>query len=144
MRRIGMMVAALVLWAGFATGQTIYNPTVIEFQSPDHTSACPGNGCVDHYVVEYWLQGVDPATGQPVSSATLAKTKAVLVATGVYQGKLADLTPLMGIPIGQTYVARMIAWNAGTDPAFASARSAPSNPFASAGAPRTPLAVSLK
>jgi len=129
-----------------AIGQVIYNPTTILFDSPDHATGCPGTACVDHYVVEYWLQGVDPATGSPVSTATLLKAKVIANNPGppAYKALLSDLTPLLGIPIGQTYVARVVAWNAGTDPAFASARSAPSNPFASAGAPRSPLAVSLK
>jgi hypothetical protein len=124
--------------------QTVYNPTVIQFNSLDHSIACPADKCVSSYKVEYWLQGVDPATGQPVSTYTLAKAK--VVASGItdpaWQANLADLTPIPAIPVGSNYVARVIA--VGLDAATLSARSAASNPFASAGAPRSLTNVLLK
>jgi hypothetical protein len=108
-------------------------PTKTQFDSPDHTKTCPSDGCVASYKIELWLQGVDPTTGQPVTTYTLAKNK--VTATGLaapepaYQALFADVQPLWAVPAGQTYVIRMVAVG---DPAtLVSARSTPSGPFAS-------------
>lgn len=110
--------------------QTVYNPQTLQFDSPDHATAVS-------YKVELWLQGVDPATGAPISTFTLAKDK--VVASGLtapepqLKANLSDLTPLFAYPSGQFYVARLVA--VGVTPDLISARSTPSNPFARAVAP---------
>lgn len=125
-------------WAAMATAQTVYNPKIVQFDSPDHATL------VGSYTVEFWMVGVDPATGKPVSTYTLDKSKVTTLGTTspMYQANLADLTPVPAIPIGSTYVARLLA--VGMDTSMISPRSDPSNPFASAVVPRSPLAVQLK
>lgn len=141
MRKLLVASLMLLMTAATARSQTVYNPTTVEFDSPDHLTDCSGAPCVSAYVVEYWLQGVDPATGQPVSSATIPKAK-VTGAAPKYQALFSDFLPLMAIPVGNTYVARLRS--VGVTPDLLSVRSLPSNPFASATVPRTPLAVSVK
>lgn len=143
MRTVIALVVALLL-AAAAGAQTVYNPKVIQFDSPDHATACPGTSCVSAYKVEYWLPGVDPATGQPVSTYDLPKTAVAAnpAAPPAYQAQLTALTPLPAVPVGTTYVARMVA--VGNDATLLSARSVASNPFVYPAAPRSPAAVSLK
>jgi hypothetical protein len=143
MRRALLVMVAL-LWAGTASAQSlVYNPRYIDFESPNHTTACPADACVSSYIVEYWLAGVDPATGAPFMTMTLAKDK--VVSSGglpIYRAAMADLTPVPVIPVGQTYVVRMVA--VGATPELKSARSDPSNSFAAAGAPQKVGAVTVR
>lgn len=125
----------LALLPTLALAQTVYNPTRIEFLSPDHDTN------VSEYVVEYWLNGVDPAVGQPYTVATLPKA-AVTLSSGTYQAALTSLTPLPAIQVGQTYKATLIA--VGLDTTQRSARSSLSNPFAKALAPAPPQSVSFR
>lgn len=141
MRRLIVTACLLLMSALPATAQTVYNPKLIEFDSPDHLTDCSGVPCVSAYVVEYWLQGVDQTTGQPVSSGTLPKASITGTAP-TYTSLLSSITPILGIPVGVTYVARVRA--VGITPDLLSDRSAASNPFASASVPRPPLAVSVR
>ena len=134
MKRLVLMVMLLCACAAPLAGQTVYNPTTIEFDSPDHAT-------VTAYQVEYWVAGVDPATGSPVSSGTLPLS-AITSTAPTYRALLSAISPILGIPVGQTYVARLRA--VGVTPDLVSERSPASNPFASASVPRTPLAVSVK
>lgn len=135
MKKLLALLCLLYAWPVGA--QTVYNPTLIEFSSPDHDTQ------VTNYAVEYWMQGVDPTTGSPVSAAFIDKTKMTVVAGSsplLYRVLLSDFSPILGIPVGPTYVARVKAIGPGGE----SPRSAPSNPFASAVAPATPTSVSIR
>jgi hypothetical protein len=130
---------ALVLLGGQdVVAQTVYNPTKVQFSSPDHTTNVSG------YTVEYWLNTVDPATGSPFMVMSLAKTDVTVFSeTGpVYEALLSKLTPLPTLAVGQLYKATLKA--IGTDTSLVSARSSASNPFAQVSAPQTPAAVSLR
>jgi hypothetical protein len=129
MRRAIILAACLVaVMAAPASAQAVYNPLTIQFDSLDHAIASA-------YKVEFWLQAADPVTDSPLSTHDLAKGK--VTASGLaapepqFQANLADLTPLVGIPVGQFYVARMVT--VGVDSSLLSARSAPSNPFRDSG-----------
>lgn len=137
---IALTIGVLLTTCAPASAQTVYNPRIIQFDSPDHATLVTG------YTVEFWIQGVDPTTGAPVASYALTKDK--VVASGLmapdpqYQANLADMTPVPAIPIGNFYVARMVA--VGQTPNLVSPRSLPSNPFASAGAPASAANLRLK
>ena len=135
MRRLGWCIACLCL-ASLASAQTVYNPTKVVFDSPDHDTS------VTSYVIEYWLPTVDPATGSPVTTGTIQKTavSANPAPPGVYQALLSAITPLPAVPVGTSYVARMKAIGEGGE----SMRSSASNPFVFQSAPRSPAAVSIK
>lgn len=130
------LVAACCLGAVSAQAQTVYNPTKVIFDSPDHEAM------VTSYVIEYWLPAVDPATGSPVTSGSIAKAAVTTNPTppGAYQALLSAITPLPAVPTGTTYVARLKAIGAGGE----SVRSSASNPFAWQSAPRNPAAVSIR
>jgi hypothetical protein len=137
MRRLGWCLACLCL-ASVASAQTVYNPTKVQFDSPDHTTNVSG------YTVEYWLNSVDPATGAPFMVMSLAKTD--VTTTGqpspTYEALLAKLTPLPALAVGQLYKATLKA--IGTDPSQVSARSTTSNPFARVSAPQIPAGVLIR
>lgn len=136
MRRTTLLLASLLLSAIPVTAQTVYNPTRVQFDSPDHALAT-------QYVVEYWLPSVDPATGAPVTSGTIAKAQVTTTgqASPQYEALLSAVTPLPAVPTGTTYVARLKVRNAADQE---SVRSGASNPFAFLAAPRTPSAVSIR
>lgn len=135
MRRSVALAFVVLLFATTAFSQTIYNPTRIEFASPDHDTM------VTKYIVEYWLDGVDPATGTPYATSTLAKT-AMTVNAGVYSAPLTALVPLPAPQVGKTYKATVKA--VGQTDTDVSVRSALSNPFAVASVPVSPSAVSIR
>ncbi len=132
---LGLVVVCCV-GAVSAQAQTVYNPTKVIFDSPDHEAM------VTSYVIEYWLPAVDPATGAPVTSGTIDKSVVTPNQTppGAYQALLSAITPLPAVPVGTTYVARLKAIGAGGE----SARSSASNPFAYLSAPRPPAALSFR
>ena len=134
--RTWLYVVAFCLLAVGAEAQTTYNPTKVIFDSPDHEAM------VTSYVIEYWLPAVDPTTGAPVTSGTIAKSVVTPNPTppGAYQALLSAILPLPSVPTGTTYVARLKAIGAGGE----SVRSAPSGPFAWQSAPRNPAAVSIR
>lgn len=130
-------LAVILLWTGLASAQTVYNPKFVEFDSVDHAT-------VDSYVLEYWIQGVDPTTGAPVTSGSIPKASVRTRPTGAtppFEATLADFTGMGATPVGQTYVARLKAVSLA---AGESLRSPASNPFAFLAAPRSPAAVSIK
>lgn len=134
---LGVVAVLVALAPSAAQAQTVYNPRVVQFDSPDHVTG------VSAYKVELWLSTADPVTGAPISTYDLAKTKVTATSsTPAYQANLTDVTPLFSYPVGQTYVVRLIA--VGVDPAMLSARSTPSNPFAAADAPRSLVNVSVR
>ena len=123
-----------------AVTSLIYNPRILQFDSPDHATL------VGSYKVEIWLQAADPIVGQPIQTSVLAKDK--VVASGLtapepqLQANLLDVTPLFGVPVGQTYVIRMVA--VGLDDTLVSPRSNATGPFEIAGAPRSVVNPSIK
>lgn len=127
----------LVLVATSASAQTVvYNPERIQFISLDHETL------VTSYVVEYWLNGVDPATGSPYTTSTLPK--AALTGTGVaqtYTALLTALTPFPAIQVGKTY--RATVRSVGATLEETSARSELSDPFALRSVPQPPQQVSF-
>jgi hypothetical protein len=141
MRKLLFATALLALLPTPASAQ-LYNPKTLEFNSPDHATTCPADACVSGYQVEYWLAATDPLTGSPVTSAALDKAKMTNVTGTTYRAALTDLVPLPAVPIGQTYVIRVIAKGATAD--LMSARSEPSVPFVLAAAPRTVTQVVLR
>jgi hypothetical protein len=118
------------------SAQTVYNPTKVIFDSPDHEAM------VTSYVIEYWLPAVDPGTGSPVTTGTIAKSAVTTNSTppGAYQALLSAVTPLPAVPTGTSYVARLKAIGAGGE----SVRSSASNPFVFQNAPRPVSAVSTR
>lgn len=141
MRKFALLTALLCV-AAPAGAQIVYNPSTLEFTSPDHVIVCPAEACVSGYTLEYWLQNVTPANGSPVTTASVSRDMATNVSGNVYRVNLADLSPIPAVPIGQTYVVRLIA--NGVSPEIKSARSEASNPFALAAAPRTPVSLTLR
>jgi hypothetical protein len=127
------LVAACVLIALPAMAQAVYNPRIMQFDSVDHATG------VSAYKVEFWLQAADPVTGAPISTYDLPKNQVTPSGLAApepqWQANLSDLTPLVGIPVGQFYVARVVA--VGIDGTSLSERSPASNPFASAGVPNS-------
>lgn len=136
MRVKSICLLLLLLLPGSAQSQTVYNPQRIEFASPDHDTN------VSSYIVEYWLDGVDPATGAPFTTATLAKAAMTMPTSGVYSALLTSLTPMPAIQVGRNYKATVTA--VGIDTTLKSARSTLSNPFALAPAPASPARVSIR
>lgn len=137
MKRLSLLVWVLLITAAPLHAQApVYNPRKVQFDSPDHALAT-------QYVIEYWLPTVDPATGAPVTSGTIAQAQVTTTgqATPQYEALLSAVTPLPAVPTGTTYVARMKVRNAADQE---SVRSGASNPFAFLAAPRTPSAVSLR
>jgi hypothetical protein len=138
------LVLLLISIPGIA--QTVYNPKIVQFDSLDHANACPATNCINSYKIELWLQGVDPATGAPISTFDLAKNRVIQsglpAAEPQLQANLADTVPLFSYPAGQSYVLRMIA--VGIDPLVVSARSNATGPFAAADAPRSLVNVRVK
>jgi hypothetical protein len=136
--RASICLLLLLSLPSLAAAQTglVYNPTRIEFQSPDHDTQ------VSSYIVEYWLEGVDPATGQPYTTSTLSKNNLTLTTGGYYTSLLASLEPMPAIQVGKNYRATVTA--VGLTPDLKSARSPLSNPFAQALAPANPQAVSIR
>jgi len=119
-----------------AVGQTVYNPTKVQFSSPDHA-------IVSRYTVEYWLSTADPATGTPISTMTLNKADVTIAnATGpVYEALLSKLIPPPTLVMGQLYKATLTAH--GLDDTV-SGRSTASNPFGVSSAVATPTALSIR
>ena len=134
----GLMV---VVGASSAWAQTpVINPSRVEFDSVDHAVACPGDNCITGYRVEVWLPTVDPATGSPISTSTLEKTKVTTTGgTPAYRALLSDCVPMVAPPPGVQVVVRMVA--VGTY--LSSARSNASNPFVRATAPATVSGVAV-
>jgi len=134
-----IFVAACVLIALPAMAQTVYNPRIMQFDSVDHA-------VTSVYKVEFWLQAADPVTGAPISTYDLPKSKVTPSGLAApepqLQANLSDLTPLVGIPVGQTYVVRLIA--VGMDGTSLSPRSPASNPFATAGVPSSVTNVRVR
>ena len=143
MRRLSGLIAAALLVAGvnLAWAQTpLINPTRVLFDSPSHTVVCPADACVVNYTVEVWGVGVDPATGSPISTSTLDKTKVTTTgSTPAYRALLSDCVPMVAPPPGVQVVVRMVA--VGTY--LSSARSNASNPFVRATAPATVSGVAV-
>jgi hypothetical protein len=136
-------ILALGILATPAHAQTVYNPIKVQFDSPDHAVTCPAANCVSGYRMELWLQGVDPATGQPVSSYDATKSKVTTTGSApAYQILFSDFATLPAVPAGNMYVARLVA--IGVDASTLSARSVASNPFALATAPRSLTNVQIK
>lgn len=133
--RASTCLLLLLFLPSLAGAQVVYNPTRIEFQSPDHDTN------VSSYIVEYWLENVDPATGAPYTTATLAKS-AMTVNSGVYSALLTSLEPMPAIQVGTNYKATVMA--VGLDPTLRSARSNASNSFAQAPVPASPRAASVR
>jgi hypothetical protein len=143
MRAVGPVLMIGLVLAGQAHAQTdpcsgtpptgtVYNPQRICFGSPDHATATG-------YAVEYWLLGVDPATGAPVQRFTLPVSAVTSVTSG-YTALLSALEPLPGMPTGTTYVVRMTVSNTVGE----STRSLASNPFAYLAVPQPAEAVSVR
>jgi len=137
MRRLSWCLACLCL-ASVASAQTVYNPTRVQFSSPDHVTN------VSKYTVEYWLNTVDPATGSPFRVMTLNKADVTVAnETGpLYEALLSKLVPLPTLPVGQLYKATVRAH--GLDDTQVSARSTVSNPFGRTTAPVTPTGLSIR
>lgn len=133
--RASISLLLLLFLPSLAGSQTVYNARYIEFSSPDHETL------VSAYTVEYWLEGVDPATGSPYQVMTLAKTSLNLEG-GVYRASLSSLQPLPVIPVGKNFKATVTA--IGLDTSLKSPRSGLSNPFALAPAPASPASVSIR
>lgn len=140
-RRTFVLLATLAL-ASPASAQLVYNPSVLEFVSVDHDIVCPADACVSGYTLEYWLASVDVGSGSPVTTASISRDMTVNVINDQYRVDLSALTPLPAVPIGQTYVVRLIA--NGISPEIKSARSLASNPFVLAAAPRSPASLILR
>jgi hypothetical protein len=130
--------AALLLAHAADAQSVVHNPTRVQFSSPDHATN------VSKYTVEYWLNTVDPATGTPFMTMTLAKADVTVFSeTGpVYEALLSKLVPLPTLPVGQVYKATLTAH--GLDETQVSARSGASNPFDRTSAPATPTTLSIR
>lgn len=133
-RSVRWHVLMACLLAPVAAGaQTVYNPTKIQFASPDHATL------VTSYTVEYWLSTVDPATGAPFMTMTLPKAAVTAVETG-YEAPLSALQPQPALAVGVLYKATLKAVGDGGT----SVRSTASNFFGLANAPVVPTAVSIR
>lgn len=143
MRKATLLAACVLMILGLASmasSQTIYNPRILQFDSPDHVTQ------VLAYKVEIWLSGVDPQTGAPIMTLDLAKVRVVPSGAPAgepqLQANFTDLTPLPSYPSGQTYVLRMVA--VGLDGIIMSPRSTPSGPFAAAGVPASVVLLRVR
>jgi hypothetical protein len=95
----------LLLCLGVCTpafAQTLYNPTVVAFESADHAT-------ISTYKVEFWVSGA-PLTGEPVQAAFVPVSKIVVGAAGppiTYWLYTKDI-PIF-LPFGKSYVLRLLA-----------------------------------
>lgn len=141
MKRTLIPLIVLLAMASSAAAQTIYNPSAVWFSSTDHTKDCATvQPCVSGYIVEYWIEGVDPLVGAPVTTSAVAKAEVEPSGDTAAPYKI-QLSKVGPVPIGNTYVARLIAVGVSTD--VQSVRSDASNPFASATAPAQVTVVSV-
>jgi len=140
--------AACLLWTATLSAQT--NPctqplppgTAITASSevyatlPDHTAVVAGLPVVTEYQFGFFLPGVDPATGQPVTLVTIPKASWVLVTgtTNCYHVKPVEL---LAMPVNADRRGAVKARRTTPDVAE-SAWSAPTNPFARVGPPAVP------
>lgn len=129
--RTPCFVLASLLWASLALAQPVRNPTRLEFiASPDHAATYPdGSAVVERYDFEIYLQGAS----SPMTVVNLGKP------TPDSQNRVtATPTELVGLPVNQTFEARVSAVGPG-----GVGRSAPSNPFYRAGPPRPATSVQV-
>jgi hypothetical protein len=102
MRKLSLVVVCLVFLTAVLTAQTIYNPTLISFNSPNH-SICTG------YRVEFWPYGSD-LSGTPLASYVVPVAKITVELPGpppTYDIFMKDV--FVFLPFGQTYMARILA-----------------------------------
>ncbi len=132
------LVASAVVFAlaAPARAQVVLNPTRIQFDSPDHNTTLPTGGyLIDHYVLEIWLQGVNPATGSPFQTVNLGRPDAV-AGTNTITVNRSEL--FIGLPVGQTYFATVTASGPVGD-----SRSYPSSAFVTVLPPAPPEDVGV-
>lgn len=95
----------LLLCLGVCTpafAQTLYNPTLVQFESADHAQ-------VTTYKVEFWIAGA-PLTGNPLQAAYIPTSKIVVGSAGppvTYWLYTKDI-PIF-LPFGKSYVLRLLA-----------------------------------
>ena len=127
--RVVLVHASLVLlalWPALAAAQHTLNPTSVEFTaSADHAGIlADGQPAVTRYQLEIYIKDA-PA---PLTTVDLGKpTPDTVNRVSVIP------TVLIGLPVGQTYVARVTAIGPGGE-----GRSEPSNDFSRSDAPRAP------
>lgn len=81
---------------------TLYNPTLVQFTSPDHA-------IVTFYRAEFWIVG-QPLVGNPTGSYDVPVAKITVAELGpppVYQFLLSDVR--MFLPFGKSYMLRLLA-----------------------------------
>jgi hypothetical protein len=139
-----LLVCALALAAPAAAQTATFNPrTVVVTPSADYNvQLADGTNLTTGLRLQYFLSGVNPATGSPVTTVNLCKppltTAGTVVVTGTAcNGGLLFATPLLS---NTTYFATSTQYGPGGE----SARSPASNPFVLSGAPRSPLSVTLQ
>lgn len=125
MRRSVLLLGLLLLPLGAGAQTILINPSKVEFDSADHAVACPADSCISGYRVELWLQGVDPATGSPISQTVVTKTN--VATTGTTPAYRIERTYWPPYPPGQNLVIRLVAVGQG---GVESAKSLPTGPFA--------------
>lgn len=93
---------AVLCLAVSAAGQTLYNPTLVQFTSPDHA-------IVTYYRVEFWING-QPLVGNPVGQYNVPVAKVTIASPGPpiqYQILMSDV--LVFLPFGKSYLVRLLA-----------------------------------
>lgn len=127
-------LCALILLPAVLHGQTVLNPTMVEFQvSPDHNVTYPdGIGIVTDYELQIFAVGAQA----PMTRVSLGKPQAADGATV----SLSITDTIVGMPVSPsvTYVARVSARGPSGEGV-----SDPSNPFAVVAAPRAPVGAMI-
>jgi hypothetical protein len=143
-----ILVATLLGLASIASAQTTptFNPrTVTITPGADYNAQlADGTSLVTGVRLQYFLQGVDPLTGSPVTTVNLCKpalTAAGLIVVTTSTGTACANALLFATPLvtNTTYYATATEYGPGGE----SGRSPASNPFALSGAPAKPLAVAV-
>lgn len=97
-----LFVLLFVCVSAAVSAQTLYNPTLIEFNSPDHA-------LVTQYRVEFWIAG-QPLVGDPVGKYDVPVSKVTIADPGpppTYQILMSDV--LVFLPFGKSYMVRLLA-----------------------------------
>ena len=102
MKTLFLLIAFVMCLGLSAEAQIVYNPTLVEFDSPDHAS-------LSYYVVEFWLSTA-PQVGSPVQIANIPVSKVTVVSLGppvMYQILFEDIP--IHLPFGSSYVVDLMA-----------------------------------
>jgi hypothetical protein len=102
MKTLFLLIAFVMCLGLSAEAQIVYNPTLVEFDSPDHAS-------LSYYVVEFWLSTA-PQVGTPVQAISVPVSKVTVASIGPpiqYQILFTDI-PIY-VPFGSSYVVDLMA-----------------------------------